>query len=296
MKYAPIALFVYNRPKHLKKTLNSLKKNPETRMSTIYVFSDSFKNKDLLNKKKVEEVRKIIKKINFFKKKIIIERKKNFGLKKNILTGISSVLRKHSNIVILEDDLIVSKFFLKYMNEALVKFKNFKRVWHISAWNYDIKENNYEKDAFFITNMNCWGWGTWKDRWIKLNTKSKYYIKKFGNKDKYKFNLDGSFENFSQIIRNHNKTLSSWAIFWNATIFLNKGLCLNPVKSLTLNIGQDLSGTNTINSQLSNRSLNNKKKFNFPTNIVEDFKMRKEIIDHLRTKKNNFLNKILRYF
>lgn len=296
MKYAPIALFVYNRPKHLKKTLNSLKKNPETRMSTIYIFSDSFKNKDLLNKKKVEEVRKIIKKINFFKKKIIIERKKNFGLKKNILTGISSVLRKHSNIVILEDDLIVSKFFLKYMNEALVKFKNFKRVWHISAWNYDIKENNYEKDAFFITNMNCWGWGTWKDRWIKLNTKSKYYIKKFGNKDKYKFNLDGSFENFSQIIRNHNKTLSSWAIFWNATIFLNKGLCLNPIKSLTLNIGQDLSGTNTINSQLSNRSLNNKKKFNFPSNIVEDFKMRKEIIDHLRKKKNNFLNKILRYF
>ena len=296
MKYAPIALFVYNRPKHLKKTLNSLKKNPETRMSTIYIFSDSFKNKDLLNKKKVEEVRKIIKKINFFKKKIIIERKKNFGLKKNILTGISSVLRKHSNIVILEDDLIVSKFFLKYMNEALVKFKNFKRVWHISAWNYDIKENNYEKDAFFITNMNCWGWGTWKDRWIKLNTKSKYYIKKFGNKDKYKFNLDGSFENFSQIIRNHNKTLSSWAIFWNATIFLNKGLCLNPIKSLTLNIGQDLSGTNTINSQLSNRSLNNKKKFNFPPNIVEDFKMRKEIIDHLRKKKNNFLNKILRYF
>ena len=296
MKYAPIALFVYNRPKHLKKTLNSLKKNPETRMSTIYIFSDSFKNKDLLNKKKVEEVRKIIKKINFFKKKIIIERKKNFGLKKNILTGISSVLKKHSNIVILEDDLIVSKFFLKYMNEALVKFKNFKRVWHISAWNYDIKENNYEKDAFFITNMNCWGWGTWKDRWIKLNTKSKYYIKKFGNKDKYKFNLDGSFENFSQIIRNHNKTLSSWAIFWNATIFLNKGLCLNPIKSLTLNIGQDLSGTNTINSQLSNRSLNNKKKFNFPSNIVEDFKMRKEIIDHLRKKKNNFLNKILRYF
>ena len=52
MKYSPIALFVYNRPKHLRKTLNSLKKNPETRMSTIYIFSDSFKNKDFLNKKK----------------------------------------------------------------------------------------------------------------------------------------------------------------------------------------------------------------------------------------------------
>ena len=76
MKYAPIALFVYNRPKHLKKTLNSLKKNPETRMSTIYIFSDSFKNKDLLNKKKVEEVRKIIKKINFFKKKLLLKEKK----------------------------------------------------------------------------------------------------------------------------------------------------------------------------------------------------------------------------
>jgi hypothetical protein len=296
MKYAPIALFVYNRPKHLKKTLNSLKKNPETRMSTIYIFSDSFKSKDLLNKKKVEEVRVIIKKINFFKKKIIIERKKNIGLKKNILTGISLVLKKYSNIIVLEDDLVVSESFLKYMNESLKKFKNLKKIWHISAWNYDIKENNYDKDAFFIRNMNCWGWGTWKDRWIKLNTNSKFYIKKFSNKDKYKFNLEGSFENFSQIIRNHNKTISTWAIFWNATIFLNNGLCLNPIKSLTLNIGQDLSGTNTVNPQLSNRRLNNNKKFILPSNTIEDFKIRKRIINHLKRKKNNFLNKILRYF
>lgn len=296
MKYSPIALFVYNRPRHLRKTLNSLKKNPETRMSTIYIFSDAFKNKDLLNKKKVNEVREIIKKINFFRKKVIIERKKNIGLKKNILTGISSVLKKHSKIIILEDDLIVSKFFLKYMNESLKKFENFKRIWHISAWNYDIRNINSKKDAFFIGNMNCWGWGTWKDRWLKLNTNSKYFIKKFTNKDKYKFNLEGSFENFSQIIRNHNKTLSTWAIFWNATIFLNNGLCLNPVKSFTVNIGQDSSGTNTVNPQLLNKRLNNNKKFKLPTNIIEDFKMRQEIINHLRGKKDNFLNKILRNF
>ena len=296
MKYSPIALFVYNRPKHLRKTLNSLKKNPETRMSTIYIFSDSFKNKDFLNKKKVYEVRDIIKKINFFRKKIIIERKKNIGLKKNILRGISFVLKKHSDIIILEDDLVVSKFFLKYMNESLKKFRNFKRVWHISAWNYDIKNINSKNDAFFIGNMNCWGWGTWRDRWLKLNTKSKYFIKKFNNKEKYKFNLEGSFENFSQIIRNHNKTISTWAIFWNATIFLNNGLCLNPVKSLTINIGQDSSGTNTINSQLLNNRLSNNKKFKLPTSIKEDFKIRKEITNHLRRKKDNFINKILRYF
>ena len=45
-------------------------------------------------------------------------------------------------------------------------------------------------------------------------------------RDKYLFNLNNSFENFSQILRNDNKKISTWAIFWMRNIFYHKGLCL----------------------------------------------------------------------
>lgn len=296
MKYAPVVLIVYNRPKHLLKTLNSLKKNPECKYTDLFIFSDGFKNDNDQDQKKVLKVRKLIRKVNFFRKKKIIEKKENLGLKKIIIDSINYVMNKKSKVIVLEDDIIVSKFFLNFMNTALNKYRPIKKIWHISAWNYSISVKSSDSDAFFIKNMNCWGWGTWKNRWKKIKINPKFFEKKFTKKDKYLFNLNNSFENFSQITRNAEKKISTWAIFWNATIFLNNGLCLNPVKSFTINIGQDASGTNTVNPQLLNNRLNNKKKFKLPTNIIEDLGMRKEIINHLRRKKDNFLNKILRNF
>ena len=69
----------------------------------------------------------------------------------------------------LEDDLVTSPYFLKFMNEALDFYKNEKKVWHISGWNYPIKYDGQE-DVFLWRTMNCWGWATWADRW-------KYYAK-----------------------------------------------------------------------------------------------------------------------
>ena len=182
------------------------------------------------------------------------------------------------------------------MNETLIKYKNYKEVWHISGWNYDLKKIKISDDVFFIKNMNCWGWGTWKNRWTKIKIKSEYFIKKFSEKDKCKFNLENSFENFSQITRNYKNKISTWAIFWNATIFLNNGLCLNPIKTLTLNIGQDNSGTNTVNFQLSNDKLNKIKEFKYPNKISENIFVRKKITDYLKRKNRTLLSKILGYF
>tara|TARA_Y100000389_G_scaffold147641_1_gene146557 strand:- start:29241 stop:30131 length:891 start_codon:yes stop_codon:yes gene_type:complete len=295
MNYSPVILFVYNRPNHLKKTLSFLKKNSETKKSFIYIFSDGYKNNDSMDQKKVEQVRDIIKKINFFKKKFIFERKKNIGLRNNIIRGINLAFKNNSKLIILEDDILVSRYFLKFMNESLTKYYKNNKVWHISGWNYDINEVTISDDVFFIKNMNCWGWGTWKNRWNKINLESEKLIRKFSKSDKYRFNLDNSFENFSQIIRNYESKKSTWAIFWNATIYLNNGLCLNPLKSLTSNIGQDESGTNTTNTQLVNEKINNNKNFKYPNIISENIQIRKKIIEFLRNKKENFFQKILRY-
>ena len=179
------------------------------------------------------------------------------------------------------------------MNTALNKYKTIEKIWHISAWNYAISVNNEDFDAFFIKNMNCWGWGTWRNRWKKIKLNPKFFEKRFSKKDKYLFNLNNSFENFSQITRNAEKKISTWAIFWNATIYYNNGLCLNPLKSLTKNIGQDKSGTNSVNPKLFNKSLNLSQVYKLPEIYVENDNIRNKIVLFLKKNKSK---KFTKYF
>ena len=95
-----------------------------------------------------------------------------------------------------------------------------------------------------------------------------------------RFNFDNTCNYYSQIERNYNKTLNSWAVFWYATIFEKKGLCINPVKSLCKNIGFGGSATNTHNTVkvLNPKIYNLSKKIIFPEKICEN----KKIFDILK--------------
>ncbi len=300
MRLAPIVIFSYNRPTHLKKTLNSLKKNELSKESMIYFFSDGPKTGTLEELKKINLVRKIIKNTKNFKSKKIIFYKKNIGLKKNILNGVTKIVNKHGKVIILEDDIVVTKYFLNYMNQSLSLYANKKKIWHISGWNYDLglkKINRDDKDAFFIRNMNCWGWGTWKNRWNKIILDPNFFYKKMNKKQIKNFDLSNSINNWSQIIRNKNKTLETWAIYWNATIFYYKGLCLNPKISMINNIGMDGSGINANIDKAKVFKPSKIKSFNFPTSIKEDLELRSKIISYMNQKKwINLKMKILSVF
>ena len=108
----PIILTVYNRPLHLKYSLNSLLKCEDLEKFKLYVFSDGPKDKDQL--KNVQEVRKIL---NNYKNKINIEiiNRKNFGLLRNISQSLNFIFSKFDKAIIIEDDLIFHSKFLKFM-------------------------------------------------------------------------------------------------------------------------------------------------------------------------------------
>ena len=152
---APIALFVYVRVSTLKKTIKHLRKNNLSKFSNLYIFSDGYKSD--LDKKNVNNVRRYLKKIKGFNKIKIIFRKRNLGLAKNIVRGVSEVIQKYEKTIVLEDDVIVSPNFLCFMNLSLDKFKNEKKIWHINGWNYDLKFPKLNYNTFFWRGMNCWG-------------------------------------------------------------------------------------------------------------------------------------------
>lgn len=244
LKLAPIILFLYNRSEHSKKVLSSLKKNLLSRKSELIIFCDGAK--DINDKKYVNKVHKILDNLEGFAKIQIFKRKKNHGLKKQILSGLSYISKKYEKFIVLEDDIIVNENFLYYMNKSLNYYQRDNFIWHINGWNYPSFKSSEHYDIFFDQVMNCWGWATWSKNWKKIILNQNTIDKKFNKNLIYKLNLDGTENFWHQFQENKNKNINTWAIFWFITIFLNNAKCIRPKLSMTENIGLDTSGTHCV--------------------------------------------------
>ncbi len=266
-KLAPIVLFVYNRPWHTRKTVEALQKNIFASDSELFVYSDNAKNEKVQDD--VMEVRKYIKMIKGFEKVVIIEQKKNVGLANSIISGVTEIVNKYGKIIVLEDDLVTSPYFLKFMNEALDFYENEKMVWHISGWNYPINTDGLD-DVFMWRLMNCWGWATWSDRWRHYEKNVVKVVNEFNKDDIYKFDIDGVGDFWNQIILNKKNKIDTWAIFWYVTIFKQGGLCVNSSKTFTTSIGNDDSGTNCSENNDFDGVLSQDDNFYFEIELEED--------------------------
>ena len=256
MNLSPIVLFVYNRLSHTQLTVEALQKNDLASESELFIYSDAGKDENI--QKSVDEVREYIQTINSFKKVTIIERNKNWGLADSIIDGVTTIVNEYGRIIVLEDDLVTSPYFLTFMNEALDYYKDEKRVWHISGWNYPI-DNDELDDTFLWRAMNCWGWATWADRWKDYDKGAQKVVTLFSKDEIKAFNIDGYYKNFwAQVKDNRDQRINTWAIFWYVTIFKKNGLCLNPSKTFVQNIGNDGSGENCINYDFYQKELNHR--------------------------------------
>jgi len=238
--YSPIAIFAYNRLHHLKKTVSALLKNPESISSDLFIFSDY--PKTITDESNVTSVRTFLKKIIGFRSVNIVERKFNYGLAMSIISGVTEVLQHVNSVIVLEDDIVPSPYFLHYMNETLRFYKNADAVGSIHAYSYPCP--NPLPETFFLRGADCWGWGTWKNSWNLFEENGQILLDKILKSElSYQFDLDGTYP-FTQMLRNQiSGRNNSWAIRWHASMFLANKLCLYPGKSLVKNIGFDGSGT-----------------------------------------------------
>ena len=262
---APVVIFAYKRPEKLKDLITSLKKNSELKNTKIIFYVDKYKDES--EKKNNLEVIGIIKKhcenLNFE----IIHNSQNLGLKNNILNGVDKSLNKYSKAIFLEDDLLVSNNFLNYMNKALNIYEKHKHVKHISGYNLPsfLGKNN---SSYFTPYMSCWGWATWSDRWNENDNFSNNLISNLSKNIRLKFTIYGLEKDFeSQLIRNQNKEIHTWAIYWFQHIFLSNGFCLNPKKTLVQNTGDDESSIHGTNTKLYNSRMNDEIITKFPNKV-----------------------------
>jgi hypothetical protein len=280
MNYAPIALFVYARPEHTHLTVQALQKNTLATQSDLFIFSDAAKSDS--QKKAVEQVRDYVHKITGFKSITIIEQKKNKGLANSIIDGVSAICEQHGKVIVLEDDLETSPYFLDYMNKALLRYENDTKVMQISGHMFDV-DINCTEDAFFLPFATSWGWATWANRWSLFDENCSGYHQLKNDKRAIKlFNLNNSYPYFKMLEAQIAGKIDSWAIRWNLTVFLRKGLVLFPSSSLVSNHGFDGSGVHCRYNKSNAATINIIEINDFPNNIKVTEHYKNKIFDYLR--------------
>ncbi len=241
--FAPIVIFTYNRPLHIRQTIEALLANELASQSDLIIYSDGPKN-DPASKKGVEQTRRYLQTITGFKSVRIVERDKNIGLAGNVIEGVTQVVNQFGRIIVLEDDLLTSPFFLRFMNETLEKYAKIDSVASVHGFVYNIKDPLPEN--FFLRHISSLGWGTWADSWKLFEPDGQKLLDEIESRHLSSlFNFNNSMKFLRMLEKQIRGENNSWAVRWYASTFLAEKLALYPNESLVFHNGSDSSGSNT---------------------------------------------------
>lgn len=247
----PVALFVYNRPKHTEKTLESLSKNINADKIELFIFCDVARNIEKMAN--VNEVSKVVSQErwkNEFKEVKIIRREENYGLYKNVTSGANFMFEKYDECIFLEDDLETSKYFYEKMCKVLIKYRNSNNVWGVSGFTPNFKNKEICNDLFFLKRANSWGWATWKKNWNLVNWKKEPL--KLTNSIYKK--LNGAGNDLKYLVNLYNKgEIDSWATRWCYYAIMNEKKTIYFKNTLVKNIGLDDTGTHSRKGSATNK-------------------------------------------
>ncbi|MEP7056213.1 MAG: glycosyltransferase [Caldimonas sp.] len=240
MRPAPVVIFAYMRADHLRRTVESLLANPEAGSTDVIVYCDATKSS--AHQPMIDAVRTYAESISGFRSVECIHRPSNVGLMRSVIDGVTKTLAKHGRAIVLEDDLLLSPHFLRYMNAALDRYEHDPQVASIHGYVYPVGEALPE--TFFLKGADCWGWATWSRGWAHFDADGSKLLREILEKGLVReFDFDGQFP-YSNMLRDQIAGRnSSWAILWYASCFLKDLLTLYPGRSLVENIGNDSSGT-----------------------------------------------------
>ena len=238
--HAPVALFVYNRPEHTRRTIDALRANYLAEATQLYVFSDAPRDENSIDA--VRKVRDLISDISGFASVNIVKREHNLGLAESIIDGVGVLCERFGRVIVLEDDLQTSPHFLTFMNDGLDTYASDMRVQSICGYMYPVALSA-DASSFFLSVPNSWGWATWSDRWCIFDRDGQALLERIQSRGLLRAFNANSPNSYIKMLkdqiagRNH-----SWFVRWHAAGFLQQMLTLYPAQSLVRNIGIDGSG------------------------------------------------------
>ena len=237
---APIALFVYNRPEHTRRTVEALAANAGAADSSLFIFSDAPKNQ--ASAAVVEEVRTYVGSVTGFARVTVIERETNLGLAESIIDGVTRLCEEYGRVIVLEDDLLTARGFLDFMNDALDAYSSHDPIISVCGYMYPVTLPT-SSETVFLRVPHCWGWGTWKDRWSLFQRDGALLLRELKVHGRLAdFDAHGPHD-YTRMLEDQIRGLNdSWFIRWYATALLADKLSVYPSRSLVSNAGIDGSG------------------------------------------------------
>ncbi len=245
MRPSPVVLFVYNRPDHTRKTLEALAAADLSEITDLFIFSDAPKDpSDTGQLQKVEETRSLIRQRKWCGSVNITEQTGNKGLADSIISGVTDIIHRYGTVIVLEDDIVIGKGFLRYMNQALELYKDDPAVMHISGYIYPYARSiRLKEDTLFLKVYSCWGWATWERAWKHFNPDIDFHLAQWNTPEKIdRLNLEGHADCYFQLRQNKEGIIYSWAVKWYSSWLAKGGISLFPRESLVRNIGNDATG------------------------------------------------------
>lgn len=239
--HAPVALFAYQRVDHLRQTVESLLSNEACRHTHLYVFCDGPASED--DVAAVAAVREYVEQIEWPGVITRTYRDQNIGLAASIIAGAGEVVARHGAVIVLEDDLLVSPHFLRFMNDALERYADDESVGCISAYMYPVQVPAGMPDTLLLPFPMSWGWATWGRAWRLFERDGRKLVEQLNARG-----MAGRFDRVGpgKFMRMLNDQVAgfnnSWFIRWHASLFLAGKLSLAPTRSMIRNIGLDGSG------------------------------------------------------
>jgi hypothetical protein len=291
---APIALFVYNRPEHTRRTVEALRANDLAHQSDLFVFADGAKSNS--GAEAVGAVRECIHAIDGFRSVTVIERERNLGLSKSIIGGVTQLCNEYGRAIVVEDDVMTAPDFLAFINRGLQRYVNEPKIFSVCAFNLAIvPPKTYSYDAFCSYRFMCWGWGTWKDRWDKADWSVKDFPEFMADGEQQKrFNSGG--DDLSWLLAQHMEgRIDSWDTIWAYTHSKHDALALLSAVSRAYNIGFDGTGIHCRRVPFKQNDLPSERHSNyrFPDSVIPEPYFAKEIRRFLRP---SLVRKLVRLF
>lgn len=238
---APVIVFAYRRPDHLRNTLESLMRCEGFEQSPVIVYCDGARDdNEVASVLATREVARAM----LGKRAEYRFSEMNMGLSRSVIAGVSETVERFGRVIVVEDDLRLSPLFLTFMNRGLERYADDERVLQISGYQFDVPELSGMTSALFLPFPVSWGWATWQRAWRRFDPLAKGWEELRTDPIlRRRFNLDGSYDYATMLVRQMEGHRDSWAIRWYWSVFRSEGLVLFPTVSLVQNTGFDGSGS-----------------------------------------------------
>ncbi|WP_157687255.1 glycosyltransferase [Jiulongibacter sediminis] len=291
---APIVLFCFNRPDHLRQTIDGLRTNSLATASELYVICDGPRHNRPEDLPKIEQVRSIVTGINGFSRVHTFYSAENMGLAKAIITHLSRLFASHKALIVLEDDIIVHPLFLDFMNQALEKYKENMSISSVSGYSYGLNLLGLENVEFaLVKRASSWGWGTWSNRWTQVDWEVRGFNEFISDRSKVLQFADAGKDQVPMLVKQQKGLIQSWAVRWTYHHYKTNTYCLIPVKSLLNNIGTDGTGTNfNIKTKKYDVEIADYQKIELPSKISPDPVVQRFIRNHFNP---SFFRRIINF-